>query len=294
MTNYNNKVLSWYSISPIDVLIFREAKPFSPGDGSWAKSFFPPLPTTVFQALRSATNWLEIQDRTTRNFRFLGPFLLQEETGKKPTVWLPTPKDLLGVYTQQKTEIQEQNINDTINFEDTTSIWHRTTRLQPLDETEKDIFGFDDDVFFSEGSQFAPMVAPHHLKGNKSLADQEFIGGRPLPWIKAEALVQYLQGNLPTQQSDFHDDPWTIQVMPHIKMEAGQRQVKSEDGYFTEVAIRLEDGWQLIAGMNENLSPRVVRLGGEGHQALIRPLESSILSDLMYLLEEGKQQPEKR
>ena len=43
----------WYAIEPLDVLLFREAKPFSPGEGSWAKGLFPPLPSTVFQALRS-------------------------------------------------------------------------------------------------------------------------------------------------------------------------------------------------------------------------------------------------
>ena len=42
--------LQWYTIDPIDLLLMREAKPFSPGDGSWAKGQFPPLPITVFQA----------------------------------------------------------------------------------------------------------------------------------------------------------------------------------------------------------------------------------------------------
>ncbi|NJO86033.1 MAG: hypothetical protein HC818_05105 [Synechococcaceae cyanobacterium RM1_1_27] len=46
--------LHWYALDPIDVLLFRESKPFSPGEGSWAKGLFPPMPTTIFQALRSA------------------------------------------------------------------------------------------------------------------------------------------------------------------------------------------------------------------------------------------------
>jgi CRISPR-associated protein Cmr3 len=45
--------MKWYAIAPLDVLLFREAKPFSPGEGAWAKGIFPPLPTVVFQALRS-------------------------------------------------------------------------------------------------------------------------------------------------------------------------------------------------------------------------------------------------
>lgn len=38
--------MQWYVIEPLDILLFREAKPFSPGEGAWAKSIFPPVPTT--------------------------------------------------------------------------------------------------------------------------------------------------------------------------------------------------------------------------------------------------------
>lgn len=33
--------LYWYVIEPLNVLLFRESKPFSPGAGSWAKGLFP-------------------------------------------------------------------------------------------------------------------------------------------------------------------------------------------------------------------------------------------------------------
>jgi CRISPR-associated protein Cmr3 len=54
--------------------------------------------------------------------------------------------------------------------------------------------------------------------------------------------------------------------MPHIQMKSGERQVKEEEGYFTEVAVRLHSGWKLVAGMSHKLEKtEVVRLGGEGH-----------------------------
>lgn len=39
---------------PWDTLFFRDGKPFSMGEDSWASSIFPPWPSTVYGALRSA------------------------------------------------------------------------------------------------------------------------------------------------------------------------------------------------------------------------------------------------
>lgn len=87
--------MHWYSLTPVDVLLFRESKPFSPGEGAWAKGQFPPLPVTVFQAMRSAiAPYATRAQRQKRDLSFLGPFLRQDET----TLWLPTPKDLVCVF----------------------------------------------------------------------------------------------------------------------------------------------------------------------------------------------------
>jgi CRISPR-associated protein Cmr3 len=40
-------------IEPLDVLLFRESKPFSGGEDHLARSVFPPPPSTVYAALRS-------------------------------------------------------------------------------------------------------------------------------------------------------------------------------------------------------------------------------------------------
>jgi CRISPR-associated protein Cmr3 len=72
--------LHWYAIDPLDVLLFRESKPFSPGEGSWAKGIFPPLPSTVFQALRSALDYYgDRKENKNRNLEFLGAFLMDSE-----------------------------------------------------------------------------------------------------------------------------------------------------------------------------------------------------------------------
>ncbi|MFM7714712.1 MAG: type III-B CRISPR module-associated Cmr3 family protein, partial [Microcystis sp.] len=41
----------WYTITPLDVLLLRDAKPFSPGERAWAGSTFPPNGHTIAGAL---------------------------------------------------------------------------------------------------------------------------------------------------------------------------------------------------------------------------------------------------
>lgn len=41
-------------ITPLDTLFFRDGRPFSMGDDTWADGIFPPLPSTIYGAMRSA------------------------------------------------------------------------------------------------------------------------------------------------------------------------------------------------------------------------------------------------
>ncbi|HBB34730.1 MAG TPA: CRISPR-associated protein [Cyanobacteria bacterium UBA8803] len=253
----------WYTIEPLDLLLFREAKPFSPGEGSWAKGQFPPLPITVFQALRSIlpSYGTKAEDKK-RDLEFLGPFLLDT----KGTLWLTTPKDLLAVQTKPPTA--EDTSEDKVD--EHTHNWQATLRFQPA-EGEDDLWKhlcFDPD-------RLPPMVTP-------KLDKNQFIC-RPLPWITAQGLGQYLKGEQ-LDPHQFHDHPWSVQILPHIHMDDGTRQVKDQEGYFTEVAIRLHPGWKLVAAMSYELQKaEVVRLGGEGHRALVSPVPS--FQEWQYLQE---------
>ena len=245
--------INWYAIEPLDVLLFREAKPFVPGEGSWAKGQFPPMPVTVFQALRSILDFYGSDKK--RDLEFIGPFLLDADD----VLWLPTPKDILAV--KSKPENQKETPED--DLDEQIDNWDRTLRFQPMTPEAMEKFGFDKD-------KLPPMVTP-------ALNQNEFIC-RPQTWISAEALSKYLRGETLKPPEDekekyFHSDPWSVQIMPHIHMKSGERQVKEEEGYFTEVAVRLHSGWKLVAGMSHKLeTPDVVRLGGEGHRALVSPL----------------------
>jgi CRISPR-associated protein Cmr3 len=294
----------WYAIEPLDILLMREAKPFSPAEGSWAKGQFPPMPSTVFQALRSATEWKE-GDRTSRNLKFLGPFLVQEQPSGELTLWLPTPKDLLAAFPHSASQDGEpSDAEPEVEPESDKEArlgWEYLTRLQPLDSAYPghDFFGFS--AHQSTVSTLSPMVPPYKNRGY----------GKVFPWIKSTALLKYLSHSstekIEIDATDFlAKEPWSAQVLPHIEVEPGTRQVKSEDGFFTEVAIRMASGWKLVAALNVAIPTEpqqrsfAVRLGGEGHRALVQPLGSfapwqelekyltpSSESDTAYLLTPG-------
>jgi len=254
----------WYRITPLDVLMFRDSRPFSPADGSWAKGLFPPLPITVFQGLRSLLNQRTKEDKQQRreehrlrDLKFLGPFLCDGQG----TLWLPTPKDLVCLYPKD------------VGTKKASDCWESVHRLQPAPKDP----GWAH-LAFAEGHP-APMVITKAI--HDKAKDQRL--GEPQPWMRAEYLANYLDEKELSWERDklndsplFHADPWDLQVMPHIQMKAGERQVKDEDGYFTEVAVRLRPGWHFVARFESPDEPLpdqgVIRLGGEGHRALVEQM----------------------
>lgn len=43
----------WFALEPMDVTLFRDGRPFTPGESSFARSLFPPNPSTVAGAMRT-------------------------------------------------------------------------------------------------------------------------------------------------------------------------------------------------------------------------------------------------
>jgi CRISPR-associated protein Cmr3 len=264
----------WYTINPLDVLLFRDAKPFSPGDGSWAKGSFPPMPITVFQALRSLLPWRTKAAEPTRDISFLGVFLLDNNN----TLWLPTPKDLVCLKLKKAGEDTAQS--QKIFSKKAADKWDKLVRLQPSNSNDCWKYLCFEEQGMGDRQKLQPMVLP---------LDEEYQPcGNPHPWIKAEALFNYLSGKIPDNSENFHKNPWDVQVLPHIQMEENSRQVRDSEGYFTEVAVRLNPGWHFIVAISEEISDGVVRLGGEGHRAIITSLnraENGTLSEQLQLLE---------
>lgn len=69
--------MHWYTITPLDVLMFRDAKPFTPGERAWAGSTFPPNAHTIAGALRGL---LSKTSDERLSFNMQGPFLCNNQT----------------------------------------------------------------------------------------------------------------------------------------------------------------------------------------------------------------------
>ncbi|ASC69778.1 hypothetical protein XM38_007070 [Halomicronema hongdechloris C2206] len=259
--------MTWYRITPLDVLLFRDSRPFSPTEGSWAKGLFPPMPITVFHGLRSLLTQRPRDERNKpRDLTFLGPFLCDD----KNALWLPTPKDLVCLYPK---DVGAKKASDN---------WKAVRCLQPAPQDDAWKYLAFADTYPAPP---APMVTPHEVYretlSNKGKPKQRI--GEPQPWMRAKYLAAYLDGKEGDWDPEkllekplFHNDPWNVQVMPHIQMQSGTRQVQEADGYFTEVAVRMKPGWHFVACLEspgESLPEQgVIRLGGEGHRAMVEKM----------------------
>ncbi len=58
----------WYTLTPLDIWLFRDAKPFTPGERAWAGSVFPPNGHTIAGALRGLL-------QSHHDLTLCGPFL---------------------------------------------------------------------------------------------------------------------------------------------------------------------------------------------------------------------------
>ncbi|MFW6358502.1 MAG: type III-B CRISPR module-associated Cmr3 family protein [Chroococcales cyanobacterium] len=73
----------WYKLTPLDLLLFRDAKPFTPGERAWAGSVFPPNGHTLAGAIRSL-----LGEKAT--LQLSGPFFCYSNT-----LYFPRPLGFL-------------------------------------------------------------------------------------------------------------------------------------------------------------------------------------------------------
>ena len=236
-------MIYWYTITPLDVLIFRDAKPFTPGERAWAASQFPPSGQTIAGAIRGIFG-------TSAKIEMVGPLFSHHDT-----LYFPRP----------------------LNFV-------KSHRLTPIEwDTEHPLSG---QVVWDK-SQPSPLVKKFNPNSNSDLAQteeerDEKQGVKYRQYLPTEAIEQFLKtGNiakelltLPPVEGDSltsERQPWMTETRSHNAIEPGTRQVKTSDGYFVENAVRLLPDWQIAIGLNIELpESQIIRLGGEGHRAMIR------------------------
>ncbi len=124
-------------IEAIDTLFFRDGKPFSMGDDVWADGIFPPLPSVIYGALRSAfmfQNGLSVSEllEQTKDFKITNLYLLFDD---EPA--FPFPADLI------KPKFKEINFLEVTPFLNSSSICENVLAVPKTLTKEKaeDLFG---------------------------------------------------------------------------------------------------------------------------------------------------------
>ncbi len=221
----------WYTLTPLDVLMFRDAKPFTPGERAWASGdIFPPNGHTIAGALRGL-----LQDKV--ELQLTGPFLCFQET-----LYFPKPMNFVGLHRLEPIEwLCPKHPCQQMRLDRTRPV--PLVKAQPSDaedlsqELEKSY------------RQFLPQAVVLKLLEGEQLSEAD--------WLCNPKLDQYPQ-------------PWTVETRSHNALAPGTRQVKDADGYFVEKTIRLHGGWSIAIALAQDIpTPVTVRLGGEGHRAIL-------------------------
>jgi len=231
--------MNWYKLTPLDILMLRDAKPFSPQERAWAGSIFPPNGHTIAGAFRGI-----LGERT--NFKIVGPFLCYQNT--KNTLYLPRPlgfaKSVPLVPLTWETESYIKN-----------ALWDKTQPcplVKPHNSKDDDEDDKDDFVKCSG-------------------VETKFRQYLPYCVVKKYLETGKIDKNDWNIIKDSHEDkPWDEETRSHNSIEPGTKQVKDADGYFVEKAIRLHQNWSFAIGINHEITtPATIRLGGEGHRVIV-------------------------
>lgn len=231
--------MNWYKLTPLDILMLRDAKPFSPQERAWAGSIFPPNGHTIAGAFRGILG-------ERKDFKIVGPFLCYQNT--KNTLYLPRPLGFVkSVPLVPLTWETESYINN--------ALWDKTQPcplVKPHNKKDDDEDDKDDFVKCSG-------------------VETKFRQYLPYCVVKKYLETGKIDKNDWNIIKDSHEDkPWDEETRSHNSIEPGTKQVKVPDGYFVEKAIRLHQNWSFAIGINHEITtPATIRLGGEGHRVIV-------------------------
>lgn len=237
----------WYTLTPLDILLFRDAKPFTPGERAWAGSIFPPNNHAIAGALSSLIN-----RKKKDTFKLKGVFFCYDDQ-----LYFPRPLGFVNSDPLYPLAWQKEHYLNQI-------YWDRT---QPC-PLVKPAHLKDED----KEKEFETKINCYSY--SKALEYRQY-----LPY---SAILNYLQtGELKKEDMELpkgeEKEPWQVETRSHNAIEEGSRAVKDADGYFVENAIRIKKGWSLAIGVDDNThrqlnllnQPLIMRLGGEGHRVIL-------------------------
>lgn len=228
-----DKQMYWYKLTPLDVLMFRDAKPFSPQERAWAGSVFPPNSHVIAGALRSS---FSIND----HIQMKGVFLCCAER-----LYFPRPLN----YVDQKRLIPITWISDQTH-PSTQMIWDRTKPVPLVYEPQ------ETEQTKGKRRQFLPYDVVLKLLENKPLSDSDWLVDQNIektdkPWIVEMRSHNTLQNG--TRQVKESDGYFV------------ENAVRLIEGWGLAIAVDELTHKKLY----QQREPLVMRLGGEGHRVLL-------------------------
>ena len=227
-------------LTPVDVWLFRDGKPFAAGSDHRAESRFPPYPTVLQGAIRSyelADKQVNLHDQLAivravgkpnefGDLRLKGPYVAKREASDKITRYFPQPADAISV-----------------------SLEHHTICPASLPQLPPDI------LKTSSPTSYLLGLADPLLKGESGL------------WLSQETLLHYLDGE-------------TVSAVPAADLFVKESRygigvdgttATTREGQLYEVEyIRPQEGVGLVAnfsGFEGWPANGYLQLGGEGRAA---------------------------
>lgn len=258
----------WIFITPLDVLLFRESKPFTAGESFWAKSIFPSNPRPFAGALKTKilSKKLLQSGKTFKDYvkgdnqlkqlikkiggvggfgtlSFKGPLLAKKLADQKLEVYFPIPLDWLG-----------------------------EGAIRPLEDSKKVNFNKPAFISFSADLLWMRKEDPGTQLKEKLLS--------------AAALKNYLAGERPHQfleKRDFYERE--LRTGTKISSKTGTVE---EGMLYTLEFLRLKElaGFLLEIDVDESLVPEgLISLGGERRGSYCERIKNSDMdSDFLELL----------
>jgi CRISPR-associated protein Cmr3 len=222
----------WYRLIPLDVLLLRDAKPFTPGERAWAGSTFPPTGDAIAGAVRGLLG-------ETVDLKLTGPFLCRQVRNEQ-ILYFPRPLGFVG--DRSLIPLPWLDRDDRMKFE--------KSAPQPL------VIPFDPKQTSDEPDEDTePLKYRQYLPADVVLKYLESGEIASKDWVC---------------KCDSEAKPWKIESRSHNSIEPGTRQVKDESGYFVENAVRLHPDWSIAFEIDRELpTGETLRLGGEGHRVLL-------------------------
>jgi CRISPR-associated protein Cmr3 len=222
-------MIYWYTLTPLDVLLFRDAKPFTPGERAWAGGTFPPTGHAISGAIRSILDDRQPQPKIT------GPFFCYEQS----TLYFPRPLGFAGKDPLLPLEWVEHPLKKGL-------LWDKFQPM-PLVKSARAISGGSNNRDEFKYRQYLPHQIVTKYLSDGTIDDSDWLlanEGKDQPWtVEVRSHNSLEVGTRQVKPTESYFTEAAIRMLPNWS-----------------IAIGLDV---------ELTSPQVLRLGGEGHRVIL-------------------------